>query len=133
MRSKKNAGEQKKDSSKKISKRNCSIGLCEGPCPARLLKECPHCHSVLKSTCSKMACRIDDKKPTMILSASAGSSSGQLRRKEKVLESDDSESEMSAEESEFESELSDIEPSAYYIDEKDVQVTSPQRKAIKVL
>ena len=34
--------------------------LCEGPCPARLLKECPHCHSVLKSTCSKMACRIND-------------------------------------------------------------------------
>ena len=34
--------------------------LCEGRCAARLLKECPHCHSVLKSTCSKMAFRIDD-------------------------------------------------------------------------
>ena len=69
----------------------------------------------------------------MILSASAGSSSGQLRRKEKDLESDDNESEISVEESDFESELSDIEPSADYIDEKDVQVTSPQRKAIKEL
>ena len=97
-RSKKTAGEQKKKKEQKNIQKElfyrCKLQcLCEGPCPARLLKGCPHCHSVLNSTCIKMACRIDDKKPIMILSASTGSSSGQLRRKEKVLESDDNESE----------------------------------------
>jgi len=28
---------------------------CEGDCQAKALKECPQCHSILKSVCSKMA------------------------------------------------------------------------------
>ena len=54
---------------------------CVGECQAKSLKECPPCHSVLKSVCSKMACRIDGKKPTMILPASAGSSSGLSKKR----------------------------------------------------
>ena len=48
---------------------------CVKECLAKSLKECSQCHSILKSVCSKMACRIDNKKPAMILPASASSSS----------------------------------------------------------
>ncbi|XP_065663558.1 uncharacterized protein LOC136085837 [Hydra vulgaris] len=48
---------------------------CVEECLAKSLKECSQCHSILKSVCSKMACRINNKKPTMILPASAASSS----------------------------------------------------------
>ena len=66
---------------------------CVGECQAKSLKECPQCHSVLKSVCSKMACRTDGKKPTTILPSSAGSSSG-LSKKRHYPDSE-SESDMS--------------------------------------
>ena len=38
----------------------------EEKCVAFGLRECPSCHSILKSICSKMTWRVDGKKPTMI-------------------------------------------------------------------
>lgn len=60
----------KKNDEKEIfykCKLKCS---CRETCPARFLKECPNFHSILRSVCSKMACRKDNKRPTMILPAS---------------------------------------------------------------
>ena len=36
-------------------------------CYAKNLKQCPSCHNVIKSECSKIACSKDGSKPTMIL------------------------------------------------------------------
>ena len=44
---------------------------CKKKCKALGLKECPVCHNILQSACSKTACRTDGKKPTMILPAAA--------------------------------------------------------------
>ena len=41
------------------------------PCRAYGLKQCPVCHNNLKSICSKVSCRTDEKKPTMILPAAS--------------------------------------------------------------
>ena len=50
-------------------KRKC---VCkEHKCPATDLKECPSCHSILRSICSKACCKINGKKPEMILPAAA--------------------------------------------------------------
>ena len=35
------------------------------------MKECPVCHNILKSTCSKASCKVDGKRPAMILAAAA--------------------------------------------------------------
>ena len=43
----------------------------EGECQAAKLKQCPSCHDVLKSVCSKAGCIRDGKKPSMITAASA--------------------------------------------------------------
>ena len=40
-------------------------------CQASKLLECPSCHNVQRSVCSKSACKVDGKKPTMILPAAA--------------------------------------------------------------
>ena len=42
-------------------------------CAAASLKECPSCRNILKSICSKSLCRVDGKKPEMILPASTSS------------------------------------------------------------
>ena len=48
-------------------KENC---VCDGKCKALGLKECPGCHNVLRSVCSKIACRGEDgTKPVMITGA----------------------------------------------------------------
>ena len=39
----------------------------QGKCAALGLKECPHCHSILRSVCSNAACVQDGKKPVMIM------------------------------------------------------------------
>lgn len=59
--------EDKKNEDKELffqCKQKCVCG--EEKCVAFGLRECPSCHSILKSVCSKMACRVDGKKPTMI-------------------------------------------------------------------
>lgn len=43
--------------------------ICNGICSAKGLKECPICHEIKRSVCSKASCRISGKKPTMILPA----------------------------------------------------------------
>ena len=60
--------------------------VCEGECRAKLLRECPNCHSVMKSTCSKASCKRDGKKPVMLRAAS---STMPVTRKRKVLSSSD--------------------------------------------
>ena len=39
----------------------------EDRCLATGLKECPSCHSILRSVCSKARCKVDGKKPKMLL------------------------------------------------------------------
>ena len=86
---------------------------CEGECKAKLSKESPKCHSILKSVCSKMACRIDGKKPVMILPASASSFSGSSSRKRPHPDSD---TESSSEESMYDS---DSDCDVFLISESD--------------
>ena len=43
----------------------------EARCNAFGLKKCPSCHSILRSICSKTGCKVDGKKPVMILPAVA--------------------------------------------------------------
>ena len=45
--------------------------FCVGPCNAKGWKECPNCHSIMKSTCSKTACQVAGRKPVMICPASS--------------------------------------------------------------
>ena len=45
--------------------------VCKGVCNAKYLKQCPNCNTVMKSTCSKMACQVAGKKPTMIRPATS--------------------------------------------------------------
>ena len=45
--------------------------FCVGPCNAKGLKECPNCHSIMKSTYSKTACQVAGRKPVMICPASS--------------------------------------------------------------
>ena len=40
-------------------------------CAAASLKECPSCHNIMRSTCSKSGCKIEGRKPTIILPAAA--------------------------------------------------------------
>ena len=63
---------EKKLNSKTIEKKQfyCCKTECvcdEEKCLAFLLRECPCCHSILRSVFSKMSFQIDGKKPTMIL------------------------------------------------------------------
>ena len=53
---------------------NCSSKTCD----AAHLKECPNCHDIMKSVCSKNACKVDGCKPIMITPAAA---SKQVKRK----------------------------------------------------
>ena len=48
--------------------------ICESrPCAAVGYKQCPICLQVMKSVCSKSKCKVDGKKPTMILPAAMNS------------------------------------------------------------
>ena len=62
----------------------------EDGCLATGIKECPSCHSVLLSVCSKARCKVDGKKPKMLLPIAAT----KKRTSRKLFESfDESESE----------------------------------------
>ena len=43
----------------------------EDRCLATGLKECPSYHSILRSVCSKAPCKVDGKKPKMLLKIAA--------------------------------------------------------------
>ena len=60
--------EDKKDEDKESFFRCKQKCVCDKQkCLAFGLRECPSCHSILKSICSKIICQVDGKKPTMIL------------------------------------------------------------------
>ena len=77
----------------------------EDRCLATGLKQCPSCHSILRSVCSKARCKVDDKKPKMLLLIAAT----KKRTSRKLFESfDESESETDAsEESDGDIDVSD--------------------------
>ena len=56
--------------------------FCVGPCNAKGLKECPNCHSIMKSTCSKTACQVAGRKPVMICPASSTVASTSKKQKQ---------------------------------------------------
>ena len=62
---------QKEDERQKIfrCKENCVCG--ENKCIALGLKECPSCHSILRSICSKAGCKTNGKRPEMIIPTAA--------------------------------------------------------------
>ena len=83
---------EKKEKQKQIFLKCVDKCICNTKsCAASNLKQCPNCKNVMKSICSKKACLVDDKKPTMILSAG-------LKRKTVVNDESD--------ESEYDSDLS---------------------------
>ncbi len=82
VRSKKEQKEKimqsKKSHMKKKEKEKQDFYQCKSNCVCNKekcltagLKECLSCHSILRSMCSKAACRMDGKKPDMILAAAA--------------------------------------------------------------
>ena len=63
---------QKKKEVKKIFIKCKEKYVCtENICKVKKLRECPKCHNILKSQYSKLACRVDGKKPTMVFPAVA--------------------------------------------------------------
>ena len=71
-RSEQDEAAQKKEEAKQaflLCKEKCVCG--EVTCNAIAMKECSVCHNILKSTCSKASCKVDGKRPAMILAAAA--------------------------------------------------------------
>ena len=68
-------------------KSRCVCG--EKKCLALGLKECPSCHSILRSICSKAGCRIDGKRPDMILPVAATHVAKSLFRGNNSKQNDD--------------------------------------------
>ena len=63
---------KKKEKDKEDFYRCKSKCVCkEDRCLATGLKECPSCHSILRSVSSKARCKIDGKKPKMLLPIAA--------------------------------------------------------------
>ena len=63
---------RKKEKEKEDFYRCESKCVCkEDRCLATGLKECPSCHSILWSVCSKACCKVDHKKPRMLLPIAA--------------------------------------------------------------
>ena len=78
IQKKKGKKKEKAESRKKSKERlkelfyKCKLKcFCVGPCNAKGLKECPNCHSIMKSTYSKTACQVAGRKPVMICPASS--------------------------------------------------------------
>ena len=63
---------KKKEKDKEDFYRCKSKCVCEEDrCLATGLKECLSCHSILRSVCSKAPCKVDGKKPKMLLPTAA--------------------------------------------------------------
>lgn len=94
---------QQKNKEKELFYR-CKIKcVCNGICAAKGLKECPVCHEIKKSVCSKASCRVDGMKPMMITPATATST----RRKKNYKDESDSDESHSFEEESDNSEEED--------------------------
>lgn len=101
-------------------------------CLAAGLKECPSCHSILRSVCSKAACKMDGKKPDMILAAATLKKGASKKLKyhtkgnysSEEEESDDASLE-SFDESESDTDLVDESDMTMEIPEKDKSQSAP--------
>ena len=89
IQKKKGKKKEKAESRKKSKERlkelfyKCKLKcFCVGPCNAKGLKECPNCHSIMKSTCSKTACQVAGRKPVMICPASSTVASTSKKQKQ---------------------------------------------------
>jgi len=87
-------------------KEKCICG--ETKCFASGLKECPSCHNILKSVCSKYGCRINGEKPEMITAAVKTSRSARTIKFDSDSSAEESEHETS-DESDLEGESSEDE------------------------
>ena len=58
--------EKQKVTEKELFYRCKTKCICKGVCAAKHLKECPNCHSIMRSICSKSACKINGRKPAML-------------------------------------------------------------------
>ena len=63
--------EKQKATEKELFYRCKTKRMCKGICAAKPLKECPNCHSVIRSVCSKAVCKINGRKPAMLQVASS--------------------------------------------------------------
>ena len=88
------ARQEQKEGQKQAFLRCKDECLCKGrKCEANNLKQCPTCHDILLSVCSKMSCKTSaGSKPTMILPAACKSQKKPLPRRE--LFSDDEETDI---------------------------------------
>ena len=80
---------RQKEEEKEVFYRCKTKCVCKGECQAKFLRECPNCHSVMKSTCSKAGCQKDGKKPVMLRAASSTMPVAARKRKVEVLSSSD--------------------------------------------
>uniref|UniRef100_A0A7M5XKL4 Uncharacterized protein n=1 Tax=Clytia hemisphaerica TaxID=252671 RepID=A0A7M5XKL4_9CNID len=115
---KKDKANQKEENKANFLKCKDKCTCSEEKCLAIGLKQCPVCKNVLRSLCSKAACKVDGQKPVMILPAKASSS------KKTLDDSDESEEEDidMSEESTLEDET--------YEDEEDKENNDPEEQAI---
>ena len=86
-------------------------------CAAIKLKECPSCHNIMRSTCSKSGCKVEGCKPTMIMPAAVLFKTKKTfsQKRNLPLHADDLESDLSFNEEEFEGE---------FVDDSDVDMAS---------
>ena len=88
-------------------KKKCVYG--NDICANIKLKECPSCHNIMRSTCSKSGCKAEGCKPIMILPAAAlvKTKKACAQKRKLPLDADDSKSEESDNEDKFEEDIVD--------------------------
>lgn len=101
--------EKKKESEKELFYRCKTKCVCKGICAAKHLRECPNCHSVMRSVCSKGACKINGKKPVMLQVASSTITRSSVKRLATVLsEESDQEHDENSDNSDSDVSLPDV-------------------------
>ena len=124
---------KKKEKEKEDFYRCKSKCVCkEDRCLATGLKECPSCHSILRAVCSKARCKVDGKKPKMLLPIAAT----KKRTSRKLFDSfDESESETDvSDESDSNVDVSDeLEGVMDTSDDKDTSGESQNEAAVSQL
>ena len=92
----KEAKKQRKQTMKEMYFRCKESCVCGSKiCDAAQLKECSNCHDIMKSICSKNACKVDGSKPIIITPAAA--SNAKQAFKKKMLEENESDDNLSIE------------------------------------
>ena len=128
------AKKEQKEKEKELFYRCKTKCVCEGTCAAKNLKECPNCHSVMKSVCSKAACQIDGKRPVMICPATSTATNPLSKPKRKLEDSSSEEDDDDSDDVESSSSGDDLETDDYNDDDVIDEVEdSPLTKAISVV